>query len=177
MSLLREQWIKRVAMWHIILDGDLDEHIEKAADQMIHAIKRGKKLLIFGNGGSAAEAQHFAAELVLELVYRKLAGVEKIGAHIAADKARIDFLWSESVTALLPELQAEARAVVAADLKIESAFRDAAEERRYWKIEGFSEVPCGGTHLKRTAEIGEIRLKRVNIGKGKERIEIFVDMR
>src|SRR4051794_20293373 len=34
---------------------------------------------------------HFAAELVLELTYRACATVEKIGAHIAQDKARIDF--------------------------------------------------------------------------------------
>ena len=33
-------------------------------------------------------------------------------------------------------------------------------------------MPCGGTHLSRTGEIGPIALKRVNIGKGKERIEI-----
>lgn len=36
---------------------------------------------------------HFAAELVLETVYRTLPGIEKIGAHIAPDKARIDFSW------------------------------------------------------------------------------------
>lgn len=30
---------------------------------------------------------HFAAEIILELVYRQLPGIEKIGAHIAEDKA------------------------------------------------------------------------------------------
>lgn len=40
------------------------EQIAHAADLMTRALKKGKKLLIFGNGGSAAEAQHFAAELV-----------------------------------------------------------------------------------------------------------------
>jgi hypothetical protein len=34
---------------------------------------------------------HFAAEIILELAYRDLGPIEKIGAHIAADKARIDF--------------------------------------------------------------------------------------
>ncbi|MFO7981153.1 MAG: SIS domain-containing protein [Candidatus Aminicenantes bacterium] len=38
----------------------LDEVIEKIAGNL----KRGKKILVFGNGGSAAQAQHFAAELV-----------------------------------------------------------------------------------------------------------------
>jgi D-sedoheptulose 7-phosphate isomerase len=35
-----------------------------AADAMSQALKAGRKLLVFGNGGSASDAQHFAAELV-----------------------------------------------------------------------------------------------------------------
>lgn len=34
------------------------------ADDLVRCITRGNKVLIFGNGGSAAEASHFAAELV-----------------------------------------------------------------------------------------------------------------
>ncbi len=55
----------------------LDEHREVAertrdellpgivelADAVVETIERGGKLLTFGNGGSAADAQHFAAEL------------------------------------------------------------------------------------------------------------------
>ncbi len=37
---------------------------EHLAAAIVHALKNGKKLVIFGNGGSAADAQHFAAELV-----------------------------------------------------------------------------------------------------------------
>lgn len=120
---------------------------------------------------------HFAAEVVLELCYRLLPGVEKIGAHIAADKARIDFALSESVASYFPVLRDQAMAIVAADEPIVSAFSDEANERRYWKISAFAEVPCGGTHLRRTGEIGDITLKRKNIGRGKERIEIRVDDR
>lgn len=38
--------------------------IEKAADLIIASLKNGGKVIIFGNGGSAADAQHIAAELV-----------------------------------------------------------------------------------------------------------------
>ena len=38
--------------------------IEKISQVIIRAFKDGKKILIFGNGGSAADSQHFAAELV-----------------------------------------------------------------------------------------------------------------
>ncbi len=117
---------------------------------------------------------HFAAELVLELAYRTLDPIEKIGAHIAQDKARIDFLWPEPITPHLAGLAESANAIVAEDRPIESAFSDPEREERYWKIDGFARVPCGGTHLKSSGEVGPIALKRKNIGKGKERIEITV---
>ena len=115
---------------------------------------------------------HFAAEVVLELVYRACAGIEKIGAHIGPDKARIDFLWPQTLAPLLPTVQAQAMAIIDADQPIVSAFSDAATLRRYWEVEGFARVPCGGTHLKRTGEVGTIALKRKNVGGGKERVEI-----
>lgn len=50
----------------------LSEQIADAAGCMSTAIKKGNKILVCGNGGSAAESQHFAAELVgrFELPYR-----------------------------------------------------------------------------------------------------------
>lgn len=113
---------------------------------------------------------HLAAELVLELVYRALPGVEKTGAHIGADKARIDFAWPESIAPLLPALHRDAQAMIDADHPIISAYSDEVAERRYWEIEGFARVPCGGTHLRRTGEIGVLALKRDNRGKGQQRI-------
>jgi len=117
---------------------------------------------------------HFAAEIVLELAYATFPGIEKIGAHIAADKARIDFVLDENISAHFPDLQADANRIVDANRSITSTFSDRAKERRYWRIDDFDPVPCGGTHLKHTGEIGRISLKRKNIGKGKERIEIRV---
>ena len=38
--------------------------IAKAANLVVDALAHGKKVLVFGNGGSAADAQHIAAELV-----------------------------------------------------------------------------------------------------------------
>ena len=37
--------------------------IVELADKMVEAFRRGNKVLLFGNGGSAADAQHIAAEL------------------------------------------------------------------------------------------------------------------
>ncbi|HSD37483.1 MAG TPA: alanyl-tRNA editing protein [Rhodocyclaceae bacterium] len=121
---------------------------------------------------------HFAAELVLELTCKALANddkiVEKIGAHISQDKARIDFDWPENISPLFPQLTTEAQTIIDADTLITSAFSDEANERRYWEVAGLTRVPCGGTHLKRTGEVGQLSLKRKNVGRGKERIEIYV---
>ncbi|MBX6368778.1 MAG: alanyl-tRNA editing protein [Rhodospirillales bacterium] len=117
---------------------------------------------------------HFAAEIVLELACRRLGREAKIGAHIAADKARIDFATATSVAPLLPAIAAEANEIVVADQPIISAFDGKGQERRYWRVDGFATVPCGGTHLRRTGEIGRIALRRQNPGRGKERIEIRV---
>lgn len=117
---------------------------------------------------------HFAAELVLELAYKHLQPIEKIGAHIAQDKARIDFVWGENISKAFPVIQSEAQEIITSDKEIVSAFSDVENGRRYWEVGGVGRVPCGGTHLRKTGEVGEIALKRVNIGKGKERIEIYV---
>ena len=117
---------------------------------------------------------HFAAELVLELVTKALPEADKIGAHISEDKARIDFAWPEPITERLPGWSDAAAEIVAEDRPIVSAYSDEAAGRRYWELPGFARVPCGGTHLRRTGEVGLLRLKRKNTGKGKERIEILL---
>jgi len=50
---VKEQFIK-----------DNTDLIQNAADRMAICITSGHKILIFGNGGSAADAQHIAAEFV-----------------------------------------------------------------------------------------------------------------
>ena len=42
----------------------LSEVIEKAIIEIINCLEKGNKILIFGNGGSAADAQHIASELI-----------------------------------------------------------------------------------------------------------------
>jgi len=46
-----------------LLDRSI-ENIEKISNTIIDVFRNKKKLLIFGNGGSAADAQHIAAEFI-----------------------------------------------------------------------------------------------------------------
>ncbi len=51
-----------------LLDASMDEGLFKKIETLSHwcidAIKKGGKLVTFGNGGSAADAQHIAAEFI-----------------------------------------------------------------------------------------------------------------
>ena len=47
---------------------DLDAHLAKAADLIEQCLRAGNKLLVCGNGGSAADASHFATEFVVRFM-------------------------------------------------------------------------------------------------------------
>jgi len=114
---------------------------------------------------------HFAAELVLEIVTQHFK-LEKVGAHISESKARIDFLSDENISSFFDTILEKYNAIINADLPIQTGFTDITTQRRFWKIDGFAEVPCGGTHVKSTCEVGFVSLKRSHPGKSVERIEI-----
>jgi len=48
----------------ILEDASLVQSIDDVADECIAAYQRGNRVLLAGNGGSAADAQHIAAEFV-----------------------------------------------------------------------------------------------------------------
>lgn len=53
----------------ILSDQKLQASIEEVAKACSDAIKNGKKIMFCGNGGSAADSQHLAAELVSRFYY------------------------------------------------------------------------------------------------------------
>ena len=61
---LVEAMLRDAARLHDRLAVEVGASVIAAADAMLDAFGRGAKVLIFGNGGSAADAQHFACELV-----------------------------------------------------------------------------------------------------------------
>jgi D-sedoheptulose 7-phosphate isomerase len=54
-----------LALQHAILaDQALLDSVTKVGQELAETMQRGSKIFFFGNGGSAADAQHLAAELV-----------------------------------------------------------------------------------------------------------------
>lgn len=67
-DLIRRQLAQSVAtMAAVLADETIHDAVIKAAELTVAAMKAGRKLMICGNGGSAADAQHLAAEFVSRL--------------------------------------------------------------------------------------------------------------
>jgi D-sedoheptulose 7-phosphate isomerase len=52
--------------------------LKATAEAILSSLRAGGKVLVFGNGGSAAEAQHFAAELVNGMIRRDRAALPAV---------------------------------------------------------------------------------------------------
>jgi D-sedoheptulose 7-phosphate isomerase len=61
-ALVRRRLEAHGRMVQALLDGDAAAQIETIASVVTRAYQGGGKLLLFGNGGSAADAQHIAGE-------------------------------------------------------------------------------------------------------------------
>ncbi len=114
---------------------------------------------------------HSAAHLVYGVFSQHQAPKKLIGSNVTEDKARIDFEHPDSVSELLPPLEEAANRLIEEDHPAKTHPDENKPDRWWWECMDLK-YPCGGTHVKSLGEIGKIKLKRKNIGSGKERIEI-----
>jgi D-sedoheptulose 7-phosphate isomerase len=67
-NLVREQLTEGLAVLQaVVADSSLHGTLAQAAEATAEAMKAGRKLMVAGNGGSAADAQHLVAEFVCRL--------------------------------------------------------------------------------------------------------------
>lgn len=132
---------------------------------------------------------HFTCELVLVLMNRLFnkipegtelkpeqidTVIKKRGAHIAETGARIDFECAVNISTYFPIILKQYNNIIEANLLIEKGYLDKVNQIRYWRLQNIAIVPCGGTHVHSTGEVGEIDLKRERANKGVERIRIML---
>ena len=112
--------------------------------------------------------------------------------RVDEDKERSDYLFTKELTSdVLKTIEDYANETIARSLDVKIWFEDVeareanpwtgaavsveAGLRRKWKIEGFPEMECGGTHINNTSEIRRIVLKKgKNPGRGRKRIEVYL---
>ena len=64
-EIIKQNIQEQIQLLEKILETDYSEKVQEAAECILKTIRTGHKILIAGNGGSAADAQHMAAELVV----------------------------------------------------------------------------------------------------------------
>jgi len=112
--------------------------------------------------------------------------------RVDKEKERSDYLFTKELTLdVLKMVEGYANDTLARGLDVKIWFEDVearevdpwtgvtapvgAGLRRKWRIEGFPEMECGGTHVKNTSEVGRIVLKKgKNPRRGTKRIEVHL---
>ncbi len=63
-GVIRQRVHESIAVKRRLLGSALVDSIARLSDQVVESIRAGGKVILFGNGGSAADATHLAAEFV-----------------------------------------------------------------------------------------------------------------
>lgn len=82
-----------------------DERLDRACEVLTEALRRGGQVLVFGNGGSATQSSHFAAELVNKF-YRRRRALPALA--LAADMANVTSIANDEEFAVVFARQLEA---------------------------------------------------------------------
>lgn len=64
---IKQLFKESVQIKNLLLESDMLNVLDHMADVSSKAIQQGKKIMLCGNGGSAADAQHLAAEMLVRL--------------------------------------------------------------------------------------------------------------
>lgn len=119
---------------------------------------------------------HSASHFTYYVALKTLDNPEVKGSYVDDVKDRTDFVLDERIDPeKLKRIEEEVNGILSKNIKIKR-YRDSNNPILLcWESEDLPMMHCGGTHVKNTSEIGKIKLKRKNPGKGLERIEIYIE--
>jgi len=114
---------------------------------------------------------HSAAHIMEHFLWQRLGEFKRLGSHVDERKDRADYAYEGRLPAdELRKVEEATNRFLAGEHEIRIHLDPSKPGIRIWSCGGI-EMPCGGTHVRNTREIGAIRLKRRNPGRGVERVE------
>lgn len=112
---------------------------------------------------------HSASHIMEHFFYKNFGVLERLGSSVDDKKDRSTYVSEDKLDPeLLRQTEDEVNAFLAEGHYI--VIKEDEEGIRSWTSGPYHDH-CGGTHVRNTSEIGQIKLKRKNPGKGKERVE------
>lgn len=96
-ELVRERLADTIAVKQQMLSGEIAEQTVEVARRMIESLRSGGKVIFFGNGGSAQDAGHLAAELMGRFAFDRpgLAAISLPDATAAMTAIGNDYSYDE----------------------------------------------------------------------------------
>jgi len=114
---------------------------------------------------------HSAAHIMEHFLWQRLGVLKRLGSFVEDLKDRADYEYTGRLPADdLKWVEEATNQFLAEGHDVTINLDPSRPGIRIWNC-GPITMPCGGTHVRNAREIGAIRLKRRNPGKGKERIE------
>ncbi|MHB0774535.1 alanyl-tRNA editing protein [Halomonas sp. WWR20] len=153
-------------------DGQID-HIVSDAGQ----IQPGMKLpfVIDEEQRMINMRMHSAGHLIAGVVEVRFPGLVAVSGHHWPGEGRVEFREETQTDITQAEVELLVREAIEADLKV--AIRDDPYTNRVCSIETYRSIPCGGTHVSSTSELGDIEIKGIKRKKGKLRIGYDISIR
>lgn len=155
--------------------------IDKSSSEIIHTVDNtdglsvGDKVICKINWERRYKFMRLHSALhVLYIVFNeKYPGYKLRGSAIEENKARLDIEFFDLIN--LEYLNHRINEIITLDLNIRTYSDFENDYYRYWEIEKFPIIPCGGTHVKSTSEIGNTLCKIKSKGKQGQRIYITIE--
>jgi len=114
---------------------------------------------------------HSAVHIMEHFLWEHVGHIERLGSRVDESKDRADYAYEGRLPAEeLKKAQDDTNAFLAEGHEIEILSDPERPGIRIWRCDPV-EMPCGGTHVRNTSEIGAVKLKRKNPGRGTERVE------
>jgi alanyl-tRNA synthetase len=114
---------------------------------------------------------HSAAHIMEYFLWERLGEFERLGSRVDESKDRADYAYEGRLPSEgLKKAEEDTNRFLEGGHEIGILSDPERPGIRIWSC-GPIEMPCGGTHVRNTEEIGAVRLKRKNPGRGVERVE------
>jgi alanyl-tRNA synthetase len=115
---------------------------------------------------------HSAAHLAYYAFVDLYGKPKVIGSHVADTESRVDLQYFDPFD--VEKVGKRLNEIISRNLEIKMWTKPSDPNFRYWKVGAYPEMPCGGTHVRNTQEIGPVSIRKKSLGKQGMRIYIVL---
>lgn len=161
----------------------LDTQVRESDGEILHIVEDPSKFVVGSEVRGLIDWErrlrimkmHTALHLVSQVAETIGGKCQFAGAGLKdSGEGHADLMAAERRIAgeLVQLLEAKSNEVIRKGAEVKTWFDEQQPDRRLVQIDSLAPMPCGGTHVRNVSQIGSIKLKRENIGKGKDRITV-----